>query len=62
MIQCDACQCWFHGECVGIAENYDDKKEWYCSKCGPDEKVRARGFVHLMFGVPPVFRPKNGGG
>ncbi|KAL0076258.1 hypothetical protein J3Q64DRAFT_1825732 [Phycomyces blakesleeanus] len=32
MIACDKCSVWFHGSCVGIAEN-DQVEEWFCRSC-----------------------------
>ncbi|KAF9105607.1 hypothetical protein BGX27_009553 [Mortierella sp. AM989] len=34
MIQCDGCDDWFHGDCVGVAEK-DSKKvdKYYCKRC-----------------------------
>ncbi|KAI8888340.1 hypothetical protein K501DRAFT_320915 [Backusella circina FSU 941] len=32
MIACDNCSVWFHGSCVGIAED-DQVEEWYCRRC-----------------------------
>lgn len=33
MVQCDACNLWFHFGCVGIASNDDCVDEWYCQEC-----------------------------
>lgn len=32
MVACDTCRVWFHGQCVGIAEN-DQIEEWHCDGC-----------------------------
>ncbi|XP_055929009.1 uncharacterized protein LOC129960026 [Argiope bruennichi] len=38
MIQCDKCEDWFHGSCVGVTKQYGrqlekQKKEWNCPNC-----------------------------
>ncbi|GFR17190.1 PHD finger protein 3 [Trichonephila clavata] len=38
MIQCDKCEEWFHGSCVGVTKLYgrqleEQKKEWICPVC-----------------------------
>ncbi|GFT01820.1 PHD finger protein 3 [Nephila pilipes] len=38
MIQCDKCEDWFHGSCVGVTKQYgrqleEQKKEWICPTC-----------------------------
>ena len=36
MIQCDACETWYHGECVNITEtDADDIDEYICDNCLP---------------------------
>lgn len=38
MIQCDHCEEWFHGNCVGVSQQQGrhlekSKKEWWCPRC-----------------------------
>jgi len=33
MVQCDGCQEWFHGDCVGVKEEDNVGDEWRCSEC-----------------------------
>lgn len=34
MIECEGCQDWFHGQCVGILESQSDNLvDWHCPKC-----------------------------
>ncbi|XP_046841097.1 lysine-specific demethylase 7A-like [Xenia sp. Carnegie-2017] len=36
MIQCDACDDWFHGSCVGIEEyQANDIERYHCPRCAP---------------------------
>ena len=32
MLQCDTCEYWYHGSCVGVTEE-SDKKDWFCPEC-----------------------------
>ncbi len=38
MIQCETCQVWQHGECVGVTEK-DVPDMYYCEKCMPDHPI-----------------------
>ena len=34
MIQCDGCDCWYHGECVDVTEQQAETMETYlCMLC-----------------------------
>ena len=35
-VQCDRCETWFHGECVGFrsAQQVSNQDPWYCPGCG----------------------------
>jgi hypothetical protein len=34
MIQCDGCDTWFHGSCVGVTEDEAELlDEYYCEFC-----------------------------
>lgn len=35
MLQCDTCQEWFHGRCVGLRERQINamEGEWMCKEC-----------------------------
>lgn len=38
-IQCDKCQVWQHGYCVGIKTSEDAPQVYYCERCRPDYHV-----------------------
>ena len=42
MIQCDQCDCWFHGECVNIAPEEAELIDLYnCLDCEKQKKRRS---------------------
>ena len=32
-VQCDSCENWFHGCCVGFASELDPPSVWHCNNC-----------------------------
>lgn len=47
-IQCDNCQVWQHGGCVGLLDASMSPEEYFCEKCKPDfHKIRrnSNGYV-----------------
>ncbi|KAL1527581.1 hypothetical protein AB1Y20_008968 [Prymnesium parvum] len=41
MLACDECDCWFHGECVGVTqEEADALGKWACKTCAPTRQRR----------------------
>ena len=36
MIQCEQCEAWQHGPCVGLYEEKDVPKHYYCELCRPE--------------------------
>jgi hypothetical protein len=35
-IQCDTCEVWQHGGCVGIMDEASTPENYFCEKCRPD--------------------------
>ena len=35
-IQCERCNVWQHGGCVGIMEEKDSPENYYCEECRPE--------------------------
>lgn len=36
MIECESCEGWFHGQCVGVLESESDTLvDWRCPTCRP---------------------------
>ena len=35
-IQCDKCQVWQHGGCVGLTDEAQSPDEYYCEQCKPN--------------------------
>jgi hypothetical protein len=34
MIECDGCNGWFHGKCIGLADRIaDDIEKYFCAEC-----------------------------
>ena len=42
MIGCDACDEWYHFQCVGIEEAPPRRQKWYCPECAPRKRRRGR--------------------
>ncbi|KAG8943934.1 hypothetical protein FRC04_002422 [Tulasnella sp. 424] len=36
MIQCEECDSWQHGSCVGLSKEEDCPQRYYCARCRPD--------------------------
>ncbi|RXK36770.1 hypothetical protein M231_05931 [Tremella mesenterica] len=59
MIQCDKCNVWQHGPCVGIWADEEAPDEYFCEECRPDlhgplkRWIRSKGRNPAAF-VPPT--------
>ena len=50
MIQCDRCNKWYHGPCVGLNKEQADKIEyWICQFCLDRKEQLARGTYCYLF-------------
>lgn len=36
MVQCEDCEVWQHGNCMGIPSEDDCPEKYYCELCRPD--------------------------
>lgn len=36
MVQCESCDVWQHGICMGIPREEDCPEQYYCDECRPD--------------------------
>ena len=41
MIQCEKCQVWQHGSCMGVKEK-DVPDKYYCERCLPGHEIHVR--------------------
>ena len=42
MVQCDKCEAWQHGVCVGFKEEDEVPDNWFCARC--EAKLATVGF------------------
>ncbi|XP_067118170.1 PHD finger protein 3 isoform X2 [Centruroides vittatus] len=66
MIQCDHCEDWFHGNCVGVTQQQGrqlekSKKEWWCPRCieGKNEESKQANVTEEKVAPPKVTSVKS---
>lgn len=37
MICCDRCEAWQHNSCMGLPEEWPEKKKYFCEQCKPQD-------------------------
>eukprot|EP00462_Mataza_sp_D1_P012725 CAMPEP_0175166714 /NCGR_PEP_ID=MMETSP0087-20121206/27872_1 /TAXON_ID=136419 /ORGANISM="Unknown Unknown, Strain D1" /LENGTH=231 /DNA_ID=CAMNT_0016456387 /DNA_START=71 /DNA_END=762 /DNA_ORIENTATION=+ len=42
MIECETCEVWQHGECVGLTEATAPDGAYYCELCAPDHPIHVK--------------------
>lgn len=47
MAQCEMCEAWQHGRCMGFGEEGDLPEHYYCEQCRPDLYVELLRCVHI---------------
>ncbi|WVF68917.1 hypothetical protein IAT40_003691 [Kwoniella sp. CBS 6097] len=45
MIQCDECNVWQHGECMGIWEDWEAPDEYFCEICQPERHTVLKRWI-----------------
>ncbi|OCF37237.1 hypothetical protein I317_00038 [Kwoniella heveanensis CBS 569] len=45
MIQCDKCNVWQHGECMGIWEDWEAPDEYFCEICKPERHTVLKRWI-----------------
>jgi hypothetical protein len=53
MIECESCNDWFHGHCVGVDEKQADTLvAWHCPRCRPPPPPSLQPAVTMMAAAP----------
>lgn len=62
LVQCDACNTWYHLRCIGInsvKELGNEEDPWFCGKCVVDEVVRTPSPELIPSSSEPTFVPTD---
>ncbi|KAK8858658.1 hypothetical protein IAR55_002887 [Kwoniella newhampshirensis] len=59
MIQCDECNVWQHGECMGIWGDEEAPDEYFCEECKPERHQPLKKWIRSKGRNPASFIPPS---
>jgi hypothetical protein len=62
LVQCDACETWYHLQCIGIKSIKELGREedpWFCANCGSTANITRTPSPELMPSSEPTFVPTD---
>jgi hypothetical protein len=57
MVQCEKCDVWQHGICMGIAREEDCPEKYFCDECRPDLHKKVLEYVKFLLSPWTIWRP-----